>query len=338
MFEVMETMNINKEYIQIVKSMYNGTKLRFKANGTKSNETVTPTNGIAQGCPLSPCLYLLCLQGLLSLIQVDSETPGGMRGIRIPDAEGQCLNRPQVSSSAFADDLGIPLNGTYDLQRFKEVPLRTYEEGSGARNSWDKTCCMHIGDPECSLPTGWREGIDVACIRDGIIRYLGIYLGAKDKVATEWMKKTTKKIIDKANVWRERRLPATREGRCVALRNSILAQAWYLVENQMPPNVEEMTNAWREEAWCFMGGAPSPHKSWDTTVKGKQQRTTPANEPDTQKPSNTNKEQSNETRTHNPNSEEEEEPPLGSGNSRQGSNNIIDTDITRNLNTDAARG
>jgi len=67
MLEVLETMNIHNDFIDIVKSMYNGVELRFKLNGTKANATVQPTNGIAQGCPLSPCLYLLCLQGLLSM-------------------------------------------------------------------------------------------------------------------------------------------------------------------------------------------------------------------------------------------------------------------------------
>ena len=105
-----------------------------------------------------------------------------------------------------------------------------------------------------TLPEGWVEGRDVACLREGVIRYLGIFLGAPKKVAEEWLKRTTKKIVDKADLWRERNLPVTREGRCIALRNSILAQAWYLVENQIPPNVEEMMNTWRDEVWSFFSG------------------------------------------------------------------------------------
>ena len=52
-------------------------------------------------------------------------------------------------------------------------------------------------------------------------------------------------------MWREKRMPATRGGRGTALRNSILAQAWFLVENQVPPNIEAMMEAWRKECWSF---------------------------------------------------------------------------------------
>ena len=46
-------------------------------------------------------------------------------------------------------------------------------------------------------------------------------------------------------------MPATRAGRGTALKNSILAQAWFLVENQTPPNIEDMMEDWRKEAWSF---------------------------------------------------------------------------------------
>ena len=48
-------------------------------------------------------------------------------------------------------------------------------------------------------------------------------------------------------------MPLTRAGRGTALRNSILAQAWFLVNNQVPPNLADMMNEWRKEAWAFYG-------------------------------------------------------------------------------------
>ena len=86
-----------------------------------------------------------------------------------------------------------------------------------------------------------------------MIRYLGIYLGADEHVAREWVKRTTKRIRQKADVWRARRMPGTRGGRVTALRNSILAQAWFLVNNQVPPTLASMMNDWRRDAWDFYG-------------------------------------------------------------------------------------
>ena len=68
LFEVMEAMNFNPEFISLVKTMYTGVTLHFKINGVIDTNSAHPKNGIAQGCPASPCLYLLCIQGLISLL------------------------------------------------------------------------------------------------------------------------------------------------------------------------------------------------------------------------------------------------------------------------------
>ena len=49
-------------------------------------------------------------------------------------------------------------------------------------------------------------------------------------------------------------MPRSRGGCAIALRNSILAQAWYLVDNQVPPNLNIMMEEWRREEWSFMSG------------------------------------------------------------------------------------
>ena len=52
-------------------------------------------------------------------------------------------------------------------------------------------------------------------------------------------------------------MPKTRAGRGTALKNSILAQAWFLVENQTPADIEQMMESWRKEAWSFYGNHTS---------------------------------------------------------------------------------
>ena len=111
------------------------------------------------------------------------------------------------------------------------------------------------------LPEGWEEGRDINCSPEmqiggetvrGVILYLGVFLGAPEGVAKAWLDKTCARISQRSEAWRERSMPRTRGGRAVALRNSILAQAWYLVENQTPPNLPDMVEKWRREAWTFM--------------------------------------------------------------------------------------
>ena len=62
---------------------------------------------------------------------------------------------------------------------------------------------------------------------------------------------------DRAARSASRQMPKTRAGRGTALKNSILAQAWFLVENQTPADIEQMMESWRKEAWSFYGNHTS---------------------------------------------------------------------------------
>ena len=93
------------------------------------------------------------------------------------------------------------------------------------------------------LPEGWEEGKDIDCNPEvkiggeavkGVVRYLGVFLGKPEGVARAWLRKTCDRVARKSETWRERSMPKTRGGRATALRNSILAQVWYLVDNQTP--------------------------------------------------------------------------------------------------------
>ena len=276
LFDVMRTMNFPPSFINIVRTMYTDIQLRFKINGVTDKEHITPSNGLAQGCPLSPCLYLLCIQGLISLMHVDSLKPEGIKGIPIPAGDGGGPPAPLLTS-AFADDVCIFLESVRQLTRFKEL-LHIYCIGAGALNSWEKTVGLRVGDERESddLPTGWTEGIDInthptlklgSHTINGIIRYLGIFLGTPDAVAEAWVARTSERISDRAAQWRLKRMPQTRDGRAIALRNSILAQAWYLIEHQVPPNLSDMLQQWRTDEWVFFanhnpiappGPAPTP--------------------------------------------------------------------------------
>jgi hypothetical protein len=65
-------------------------------NSDETN-TFTPTRGIRQGDPLSPFLFLLCAEGLSSLL-AHEELSGGIQGVKV------CRNAPSVSHLLFADD------------------------------------------------------------------------------------------------------------------------------------------------------------------------------------------------------------------------------------------
>ena len=158
----MRTMNLSDDLINIIDCMYATPTLKLKINGRTDTTPITPSNGLAQGCPLSPFLYLLVLQGFLSLLDQNARVDHGIQGITLPDNCGS--TKPGVLSlvSGFADDLGITLKNTQQLTLFKPL-LTTYENGSGAKNSWEKSLGIRLGAlaTENTLPEGWIEGKDI---------------------------------------------------------------------------------------------------------------------------------------------------------------------------------
>ena len=57
---------------------------------------------------------------------------------------GDTTQPTMATVCAFADDLMISLRDADQLDRFKEL-LFIYEDGSGAVNSWEKTCALRVG-------------------------------------------------------------------------------------------------------------------------------------------------------------------------------------------------
>ena len=71
-------------------------KYTVRCNG-KILEPLSPSRGLRQGDPLSPYLFLLCAEGLSSVLMHEEEV-GGIDGVRV------CRNAPLVSHLLFADD------------------------------------------------------------------------------------------------------------------------------------------------------------------------------------------------------------------------------------------
>ena len=125
----------------------------------------------------------MCLQGLLSLINLDAKKDDGIKGMEAPGQRGEATGTTTALLSVFADDMGICLRDENQLPKFREL-LGVYEEGSDARNSWDKTFALRTGKlrGRNTLPAGWQEGRDINCDPQSL-RYLGTYEGNPDACA-----------------------------------------------------------------------------------------------------------------------------------------------------------
>ena len=87
---------------------------RVRFNNTETNE-FSPTRGLRQGDPISPYLFLLCSEGLSSLLAHEQEM-GELEGVRV------CRNAPSISHLLFADDSLILMKAdTHNADTLKRV-------------------------------------------------------------------------------------------------------------------------------------------------------------------------------------------------------------------------
>ena len=103
-------------------------------NGTPSN-FFTATHGVCQGCPLSPLLFILVIEGLSLLIQ-DARSNGLIRGIQLSPSLA-------LSHLLFVDDVILLGSGTLQNWSAFEVIIETFCKASGMRINIEKSCFLY---------------------------------------------------------------------------------------------------------------------------------------------------------------------------------------------------
>ena len=255
---------------------------RVKVNGYIGSP-ITLHNGVRQGDPVAAAIFMLSLQPFLSLLSVCSRIPtpiplanGSSRdvkleGIPIPSAGGSPSDPTNCIAVAMADDVGLCLRDTFQLPSFKLV-LAVYERASNSLNNWPKTFGYRIGSLRGStlMPPNWNPA-HVNFNTDPAIRYLGVFFGAMASIRAEWDAPTslndnstptdlTSRMSHRFSQWSSLGVGGTYAGRNLIAKNSVLAMAWYLIENQTLPDIDTVLTKWQRMSWRFVESSPSSLK------------------------------------------------------------------------------
>jgi hypothetical protein len=89
-------LGFNAEFVEFIMACAQSVKYKVRYNDQETYG-FSPSRGLRQGDPLSPYLFLLCAEGLSSLL-AHKEEVRGIEGVRV------CRNAPSVSHLLFAND------------------------------------------------------------------------------------------------------------------------------------------------------------------------------------------------------------------------------------------
>jgi hypothetical protein len=118
---------------------------------------IQPSRGLRQGDPLSPYLFLLCAEGLHSLIK-KAEMDSDIQGISL------CRRGPKITHLFFADDSLLFSKATPSACEKIQDILDQYEKASGQQVKRDKTTIYFSKNTPQASQNVIKEALEVPII------------------------------------------------------------------------------------------------------------------------------------------------------------------------------
>ena len=128
--KIMEKLGFPTRWIERVMCCVT-TSFSILVNG-RPHGMIHPSRGIRQGDPLSPYMFLLCVEGFTALL-AKAELEGRITGVSI------CRGAPRVSNLLFADDSLLFCQATPKEGEVVAEILQTYERASGQNINLEKS-------------------------------------------------------------------------------------------------------------------------------------------------------------------------------------------------------
>ena len=124
-------MRFHAKWVQLIMTCITTAHFSVLVNG-KPTGYILPSRGLRQGDPLSPYLFLFCVEGLTALLR-KAEAEGIIRGV------ATSRGGPCISHLLFADDSLLFCHALVEECQQVISLLNLYEDASGQKVNTDKT-------------------------------------------------------------------------------------------------------------------------------------------------------------------------------------------------------
>ena len=246
--EVLLTLGFDPSFANLISMLYDNNSIRFNLNGHLGPHA-SAKNGVRQGCPLSPLLYLMSIQPLLSLLRTHPDAPRGI-------THTLSSRRVTTLGFAYADDVGVALHSTAELPALDAI-IGIFTCGSFGVINWKKTFGLLLGpgrDGPPVFPPGWDPSrVDFS---KSALRLLGIMVGSPDHATL--FAALQNKVATRFDLWSSRRLPSTIAGKNLVIKSSCVSCIWYALSHTFVPSASDaIIEACADYAWRFFDSSPS---------------------------------------------------------------------------------
>ncbi|WVZ57425.1 hypothetical protein U9M48_007811 [Paspalum notatum var. saurae] len=194
--KIMLKLGFASSWVDLIMKCVSTVSYRVRINGEYS-EQFLPQRGLRQGDPLSPYLFILCAEGLSSLLK-QAEERGDITGIRV------CPGAVCVSHLFFVDDTLVLLKATETGARTLQEILDLYEEVSGQMINRDKTSILFSPNTSEKIQKSFLTELRITSLAINE-KYLGlpVYVGKSKKSMFEYIKR---KVWTQIRGWQEKLL------------------------------------------------------------------------------------------------------------------------------------
>ena len=251
---LLQKMGFHEHWIKLMVECISSVQYRVLLNGQPKG-LIIPQRGLRQGDPLSPYLFILCTEALISNIK-KAEREKQLTGIKVARA---C---PSISHLLFADDSLFFCKAQKEKCHTILRILKEYEKASGQLINFDKSSIQFGHKIEESVRQELRDVLGIQNLGG-----MGTYLGLPESLGGSKIQVfvfVQERLNNRVNGWTFKFF--TKEGKEVIIKSVITALPNHVMSCYRLPKAtaKKLTSAVAQFWWSLGGNTRGMHwKSWD---------------------------------------------------------------------------